>query len=159
MLLSPCPGRWRSTPLAGADLAAELARDLDHLAGLGASGLLSLVEAHELPCEMGMFSMAVGAAGMEWAHAAIPDYGAPTEAFTQAWHRLALMRRLVAGESWAIHCKAGLGRTGTVAALLFIECDLDPAAAIAKVRREHAAGAIETPAQVEYLMARPRSRP
>lgn len=158
LVLAPCPGLWRGRLLLGADSMLSLAQDLDHLARLGAGGLLSLVEAHELPCEKELFSMAVRDAGLEWAHAAIPDYSAPTAAFAEDWQRLALLRRLAAGENWAIHCKAGLGRTGTVAALLLIESGLEADAAIAKVRHEHAAGAIETPAQVEYLIAHARSR-
>lgn len=158
LVLAPCPGLWRGRPSPGADSVVALARDLDHLAGLGAGGLLSLVEAHELPCETELFAKAVGDAGLEWAHAAIPDYSAPTAAFAEDWHRLALMRRLAAGENWAIHCRAGLGRTGTVAALLLIEGGLEAEAAIAKIRHEHAAGAIETSAQVEYLIARARAR-
>ncbi|MGO4671328.1 protein-tyrosine phosphatase family protein [Bosea sp. 2YAB26] len=158
LVLAPCPGSWRGRPLPGADPVLALAQDLDHLARLGAGGLLSLVEAHELPCEQKLFSVAVRETGLEWAHAAIPDYSAPTAAFAEDWQKLALLRRLAAGENWAIHCKAGLGRTGTVAALLLIECGLEAEAAIAKIRHEHAAGAIETPAQVEYLIAHARSR-
>lgn len=144
--------------MPGANPVLALGQDLDYLARLGAGGLLSLVEAHELPCEQKLFSVAVREVGLEWAHAAIPDYSAPTAAFAANWQRLALLRRLAAGENWAIHCKAGLGRTGTVAALLLIECGLEAEAAIAKIRHEHAAGAIETPAQVEYLIANARSR-
>jgi protein-tyrosine phosphatase len=151
ILLCPCPGRWREAP---EDRGGEaVARDLGRLAAAGAVGLLSLVEAEELPGGRDGYAAAVAAAGLLWAHLPIRDFGTPDADFSDGWRDLALLERLSTGENWAIHCRAGLGRTGLVASRLLIEAGSAPAAAIARIRREHAAGAVETQAQSDYLFS------
>ena len=61
-----------------------------------------------------------------------------------------LRRRLVAGERLVIHCYAGLGRTGLLAARLLIEFGEPPQRAIGLVRRARS-GAIQTYEQEAYL--------
>lgn len=152
LLLGPCPGRRKEALDDTASLSA-LTEDLSRLAALGATGLLSLVEAKEFPDG---FADAVRAAGLDWTHLPIPDYGVPGAGFMADWRKLDLARRLREGESWAIHCRAGLGRTGTIAALLLVENGTAAAKAIAQVRREHDADAIETEAQENFLIAQER---
>ncbi|SDG17626.1 hypothetical protein [Bosea robiniae] len=158
LLLGPCPGRRQGAPDDAASQTA-LAEDLSRLAGLGATGLLSLVEAQEFPAGIVGFAAAVRAAGLEWAHLAIPDYGVPDAAFMAGWRELDLPRRLREGESWAIHCRAGLGRTGTIAALLLVENGADAADAIAQIRRGHDAASVETEAQEKFLIAQEQGAP
>lgn len=152
LLLGPCPGRRKET-LDDAAMQAALTEDLTRLAQMGATGLLSLVETKELPEGFDGFATAVRAAGLEWTHLPIPDYGVPDAGFMASWRRLDLARRLRMGESWAIHCRAGLGRTGTIAALLLVENGASAADAIAHIRREHDAAAVETQAQADFLAA------
>jgi protein-tyrosine phosphatase len=152
LLLGPCPGR-RKEALDDAASRAALTEDLSRLAEMGATGLLSLVEAKELPDGLDGFAAAVRAARMEWTHLPIPDYGVPDAGFMAGWRRLDLARRLRTGENWAIHCRAGLGRTGTIAALLLVQNGTSAADAIAHIRREHDAAAVETEAQADFLTA------
>ncbi|BCB18143.1 hypothetical protein OCUBac02_10370 [Bosea sp. ANAM02] len=147
VLLGPCPGR-RGEVLDDSAARAALAEDLARLGRMGATGLLSLVEAREFPEG---FAAAIHAAGLEWVHLPIPDYGVPDAAFMAGWRKLDLADRLREGESWAIHCRAGLGRTGTIAALLLVENGAGAAEAIARIRREHDAAAVETAAQEGFL--------
>lgn len=149
LLLGPCPGRRKET-LDDAASQAALTEDLSRLAGLGATGLLSLVETKELPHG---FAAAIRVAGLKWTHLPIPDYGVPDSGFMAGWRKLDLARRLREGESWAIHCRAGLGRTGTIAALLLVENGTGAAEAIAQIRHEHDAAAVETEAQENFLIA------
>lgn len=150
LLLGPCPGRRRET-LDETASRAVLREDLSRLASMGATGLLSLVESTELPGGLYGFADAVRAARLDWTHLAIPDYGVPDADFMDGWRELDLAHRLRAGESWAIHCRAGLGRTGTIAALLLVEGGVSAADAIAQIRREHDGAAVETEAQAEFL--------
>lgn len=149
LCLSACPGTW-----TGPADAATVARDLAAIAATGARLLVTLVEAHELPLPLADWRDAVRAAGLEPLHLPIPDWGVPEAAFETAWSEARLAERLAAGETLALHCRAGLGRTGTVAARLLIEAaGMDAAAAIARVRRNHAAEAVETDGQVAHLHA------
>ena len=157
LLLGPCPGRRQETLDEAASLAM-LMEDLSRLTVLGATGLLSLAEAKELPGGSDAFAAAVRAAGLEWTHLAIPDYGVPDAVFMSGWRKLDLAHRLQQGENWAIHCRAGLGRTGTVAALLLVENGVGATEAIAQIRREHDAAAIETKAQENFLIAHEQGR-
>lgn len=152
LLLGPCPGRRKDT-LDDASSRAVVAEDLSRLTKMGATGLLSLVETKELPGGLHGFAAAVHSVGLEWTHLPIPDYGVPDVGFMAGWRRLDLAQRLREGESWAIHCRAGLGRTGTIAALLLVENGASAADAIARVRREHDAAAVETEAQADFLIA------
>lgn len=145
--LSPCPGHWD-----GPASAAAVRRDLAAIAAADASRLVTLVEARELPLAIDQWRRAVAAAGLAWVHLPIPDFGVPDADFERGWVAADLGARLRAGDTVAIHCRAGLGRTGTVAARLLVECaGLDADAAIARIRRDHASGAVETPAQVAHL--------
>jgi protein-tyrosine phosphatase len=153
LVLCPCPGHWdRPGPREpGSD--AAVAEDLADLAGRGVIGLLSLLEDHSFPGGVRAFGAAVQRANLTWAHMPIPDYGAPGESFAEPWSKLGLPGRLASGENWAVHCFAGLGRTGLVAAHVLIEAGSSPDDAIAQIRREHAPEAIETEVQVDYLHA------
>jgi protein-tyrosine phosphatase len=155
--LSACPGTWEGE----ADLAA-VRRDLAHISASGAGLLVTLVEAKELPLPLADWRAEAITAGLALLHLPIPDYGVPDAAFEAGWRDAGLAGRLARGETVALHCRAGLGRTGTIAARLLIEiAGLDAEAAVALVRRDHAAEAVETAAQIHHLrsIAEGLSRP
>lgn len=91
----------------------------------------------------------VNDAGLMAVHVPIVDMGAPSpEQFDEC---LRVIRR--ASESKfgvAVHCQAGLGRTGTILAAWYVEQGLDAAMAIAKVR-EMRPGSIESREQEEAI--------
>lgn len=147
--LSACPGTWE-----GAIDRTAVRRDLASIAASGARVLVTLVEAKELPLPLADWRAEVEAAGLALLHLPIPDFGVPDLRFEVGWRAARLGERLTAGETVAIHCRAGLGRTGTIAARLLIEtAGLDAAAAIAVIRRDHAAEAVETAGQEAWLAA------
>ena len=146
--LTACPGLR-----AGEASAEALDDDLARIRASGATGLLSLIETGEFPLGIAAFSERVAAAGLEWAHLPIEDFGVPGHAFEQAYREMDLLARLGRGEVWAIHCRAGLGRTGTIAARLLVEAGLQPPDAIEAVRREHDRRAIETEDQQRYVLS------
>jgi ADP-ribosyl-[dinitrogen reductase] hydrolase len=51
-----------------------------------------------------------------------------------------------------LHCRGGLGRSGTIAARLLVELGENPRVAIDRVRRARH-GAIETPAQEAHVLS------
>jgi ADP-ribosyl-[dinitrogen reductase] hydrolase len=61
-----------------------------------------------------------------------------------------LHARLAAGERVVVHCKGGLGRTGTITARLLVESGVAADSAISLVRTARP-GAIENDAQESYV--------
>jgi atypical dual specificity phosphatase len=118
------------------------------LARQGVRAVLSLSE-QPLPAD------ALRRFGLVAAHVPIADFSAPMP--DQAERAVAAIRRFLAeGRPTAVHCGAGLGRTGTILAC-FLAAQGTPADdAIARVRIAHP-GSIETPEQeaavAEYARA------
>lgn len=84
------------------------------------------------------------------------DPGPSVEA---AWktHGARLVTEIRNGERVLVHCKGGLGRAGTVAALMLVELGMVPEQAIRAVR-DVRKGAIETPDQETFVRHYRRSR-
>jgi atypical dual specificity phosphatase len=95
--------------------------------------------------------------GIELIDEPVDDYCPPDpEQADRLWARLA---SLPAGSALALHCAAGMGRTGTLlACLLGRELGLDGAAAVARVRALRP-GSVETLAQEEMVDAWLRTHP
>lgn len=89
--------------------------------------------------------------GLAWRHLPIPEATIPGAAFESAW-RAEARAALRAGELVVLHCRSGLGRTGTVAARLLVECGASSDGAIDAVRRVRPS-AIVTRAQEAYVRA------
>jgi ADP-ribosyl-[dinitrogen reductase] hydrolase len=147
LLLSANPSSWPGlTPAQvlgvyadhGVRVLVSLVTDKE-LGHLGLTQLPDLCRDHSLQC----------------LRAPIADQQAPDEAFELEWpeHRSVIFDALDQGHAVALHCWAGLGRAGTVAARILIDREgLSAEAAIASVRRVRL-GSIETAVQVDYLRA------
>lgn len=150
--LTICPGK-KGDSVFGAPWDRDLGLDLDAVRAWGADVVVTLVESDELAA-LGAAGLgqAVRARGMVWRHLPIRDLGAPDDRGVASWREVSpeLHRALDAGGRVLIHCRGGLGRAGTMSALLLIERGDTAQEAIARVReaRPHA---IETSAQIEFL--------
>ena len=141
--------------LAGPPWARDLSADIKAIKDWGASAVLTLIEPEELlALQVPDLGAVVRSAGMVWHHQPICDGHAPEAQFMRQWPALLrdLLGRVRQGGSVVVHCRGGLGRAGTVAALLAIETGIEPAAAIAAVRAVRP-GAIETLAQEAFVAA------
>jgi ADP-ribosyl-[dinitrogen reductase] hydrolase len=120
-----------------------------------ATALVTLVEARELEFlgSKDIGKLAAGA-GLAWHHLPVPDMAPPDQAFEQRWASSGpvLRKTLRGGGRIVVHCRAGLGRTGMVAARLLVEMGVPPDHAIAAVRTARP-GAIETAEQEEHVRA------
>jgi protein-tyrosine phosphatase len=154
-----CPGK-RAASAFGMAWARDLEADVGAVAAWGASAVVTLIEEHEFTL-LGVEALpeVVRAAGMHWHHLPIEDVSVPDGRFERAWPELwpQLSARLNRGERVVVHCRGGLGRAGTVAALMLVECGEAPAAAIDRVRAVRP-GAIETAAQARWVLHRNRSQ-
>lgn len=137
----------------------DLEADLDEIAFWSPRLVITLVEEHEFATSgMPDFAQRMRAferrSGIAWAHLPMRDGSAGGRAFAAAWPRVGadageILRR---GGRVLVHCRAGLGRTGTVAAMLLIELGMAPEAALAAVR-DGRPRRVETPQQVAAVLA------
>src|SRR5690554_4371725 len=153
--LTICPGK-KGESVFGAGWDRDLDLDLDAVRDWGAQAVVTLVEAEELKMlDVGDLGGAVRARGIEWHHVPVRDLGAPDADGLAAWETASpsLHRIFDTGGHVLVHCRGGLGRAGTLAALLLIERGVSAAEAIARVR-EARRNAIETAEQERFLEAR-----
>ncbi len=148
--LCACPGQ-----------SGSLSNDLQQLCDWGARGLVTLIEDHEFGL-LGVTSLPAQAEalGMRWWHLPIRDLGTPDESFETSWREVGheLRSLLRDGVSVALHCRGGLGRTGTVAARLLVELGRTPALAIEQVRSARP-GSIETREQENFVHSVSQAQP
>lgn len=152
LALMACPGA-RALPAGDDAVRRTFRRDVDRLAASGVALVLSCLEAEELPLSRPDAARVFEAAGIEWRLLPIPDMSAPDPELDCELQRLLTLAEsyLGRGQRVAIHCKAGLGRTGMVAARLLMRQGCSASAAVAAVRAAHDKAAVETATQIDYL--------
>jgi len=137
-------------PASGADAAARIAE----IAASGIDQVISLLEPAEAR-SLGLQQEAelVRAQAMEFCSFPIPDLGLPVslDAFAQLSRRL--YRRIHAGGHTLIHCRAGVGRSGLLAAAVLMCEGRDARQAFARVARRRGVPVPETSAQGAWLAA------
>ena len=117
---------------------------LTHLALRGISVIVNLHERSHEPARLARL-------GLTQVHLPVPDFTAPTPEQLAAGVD-AISQALERGQPVAVHCAAGLGRTGTLLASFLVANGLEPAAAIAQVRAARP-GSVETATQVAAVEA------
>lgn len=134
---------------------AALARPAgpDDLAWLRRNGVEVLVSLTEDPVPRSW----VNDSGLMAVNVPVPDMEPPTD--RQLDHLLDTIRKANAsGMGVAVHCGAGLGRTGTVLAAYFVVGGMDPKEAVARVR-DLRPGSVETADQERAVEAFARRWP
>ena len=154
LMLCRCPGlRGRQPRTATPGSAAALEADLTLLASNGAADIVTLIGEDERE-RLGVAALPRLAKerGMSWREFPITDRAAPTARHRADFDRLLdeLLTGLDAGRRVAIHCQAGLGRTGLLAASLLVRSGIGPDDAIAIVRSARP-GSIETSGQEDFI--------
>ena len=119
LIFTPCPGTkeaslqaaLKTMQAAGADAVVTMMPDAE----------LSEFKADSLPAEC-------AALGLAWFQLPVEDDCAPEAPFAAAFanHKTALLARLASGQTLAIHCRGGSGRTGLMAAILLLESGYAP---------------------------------
>jgi ADP-ribosylglycohydrolase len=149
-----CPGKKQRNSHSG-HWDRDLVADLGVIKDWGAEALVSLMEPDELTSVgVGHLGDVVEALGLDWYHLPIRDVHPPGQRFENRWvlYGLRLRRLLRRGGQLVLHCRGGLGRTGTVAARLLVELGMGPSDAVAAARAARP-GTIETTAQEAHVLA------
>jgi atypical dual specificity phosphatase len=127
------------------NMGGPLAAYDDDLPALYASGVRAVVCLLDIPSDETVYE----SAGFAFKCLPVPDGGAPS--VQQAQEFVAFVdRQLAAHHPVAVHCQAGIGRTGTMLATYLISQGESAASAISRVRAAKRS-AVETPHQVQFL--------
>jgi ADP-ribosyl-[dinitrogen reductase] hydrolase len=150
--ITHCPGKCEPAWGRGGD-GRDMNQDLGAIRAWGATVLVTLIEEHEFELlRVDRLGEMAEAQGLEWHHLPIPDMDVPDWHFGRRWiySGLRLRRLLRQGGRVVLHCRAGLGRAGTIAAHLLVELGVPSAEAISLVRKCRK-GAIQTAAQEAHV--------
>lgn len=113
-IFTPCPGTKE----------ADLTSSVSTLKEAGASAVISMLSDTEIGMlEVSELGTTIQTQGLAWYQLPVEDDEAPSAAFmnTFAQVKAELITRIEAGETIAIHCRGGSGRTGLMAAVLLLE--------------------------------------
>jgi ADP-ribosyl-[dinitrogen reductase] hydrolase len=150
---SICPGM--KVPGMSGMWTRDLDADLETVTRWGAVAVVTLLETDEMRrlAVTGLCD-AVERRGLEWHHLPIPDKRAPGDDFETSWVAAGarLRAHVAAGRKVFVHCRGGLGRSGTVVARLLIELGEEPRIALERVRRVQPS-AVESIEQERYVFA------
>lgn len=136
--ICPMPGRSGHYQR---DLACVLAWEPVRVVTLTALGELAARKADRLPTDL-------AAAGVEWSHLPIPDFGTPKRDLRTRWLDVSYdLRGALERGRVLIHCMGGCGRSGMIALRLMVDAGEAPDVALARLRAVRPC-AVETKAQL-----------
>lgn len=153
VLMTAFPGQHRDAEGAiRVDEVGQVAV-LEYMVACGVRRLVALAEGRDLPNgAMDDLQVRARASGITLDQRPIVDFGVPDAAFMDRWSRDSANRAsaFARGETIAVCCRHGAGRSGLIAVLLLMESGVALSEALSAVRGGFAE-AVETEAQEAWL--------
>jgi protein-tyrosine phosphatase len=135
----------------------------DEVAGwnrLGVQTVVSLLEPHEVrELDLADEESLCLAANLKFVSFPIPDRGVPSNLVEFARLVVEIEQRLRSRESVAVHCRAGIGRSGLLGACILDAFGVDPNSAFGMLSRARGVTVPDTDAQIAWVREYARARP
>jgi ADP-ribosylglycohydrolase/protein-tyrosine phosphatase len=126
-------GRWLAGEYPGARSALEASNRLQALLDAGLNTFIDLTEAHELPPYHELLAEAE-VRDVQYHRVPIGDHSVPTDPHSVAALLDLIDRLLREGRSLYLHCRAGIGRTGTIVGCHLVRSGLTGEAALERLQ-------------------------
>jgi protein-tyrosine phosphatase len=136
-----------------------LADEIDGWSRLGVQTVVSLLEPQEvIDLDLADEQSLCRGANLNFISFPIPDRGVPNNSADFANLIAALEQRLRSGESVAVHCRAGIGRSGLLGACVLSAFGIDPDSAFKMLSRARSVTVPDTEVQVIWVREFARNR-
>jgi protein-tyrosine phosphatase len=125
--------------------------EVAHWQAAGIEVVVSLLERDEID-DLGLSTEAVicGEHGIQYLSFPIPDRSVPSDAKVA----LDFADQLIdIGKAIAIHCRAGIGRSSVIAAVVMMRCDISANEALSAIERARGMPVPDTDAQRDWVLA------
>ena len=141
VMARPVPGEWIKDEFAG-------------IAAFGIKRVVSLLEADEAT-EIGLGDERALCEenGMEFLSYPIIDRGLPSSLADFSQFTLKLYETISGGQATVLHCRAGIGRTGIMAAGVLLRCGFEPGDAFDHITKARGMAVPDTEEQREWIVA------
>lgn len=148
-----CPGKKIQSTF-GYIWDRDLGKDIQRLTDEKADGVLTIMEADELErCKVPDLGAELRKAGLCWWHLSVRDCSVLSPDRYHEWETLRreLAVFVLSGKNLVVHCRGGLGRTGTLVSVFLMDLlDIAPGEAIGKVRKARP-GTVENSYQKDFV--------
>ncbi len=119
----------------------------------GINRIVSLLEDQEaIEVGLGMERQLAEKNGMEFVSYPIPDRGLPVSVSEYLNFTRRLYREAVGGLHTVVHCRAGIGRTGLIAAGVLLHCGFEPKEAFEHISRKRGVVVPDTEEQINWVV-------
>ena len=148
-----CPGKYQPVSWSGGWNRC-LTTDIDVIEKTGVTTVVSLVEDYEMKVLRVLhLGDSIQERGINWIHMPFEDTTAPNSEWMEDFDSYApsIISSVKNGDSVIVHCKGGLSRAGTFAALLLYALEIEMKDAITLIRRKRSSDCIN-PIQEEFLL-------
>ena len=127
--------------------------EFSNISMFGIDRIVSLLESHEVyDLGLEMEKALAEKNGMEFISYPIPDRGLPNSIDDFLRFTKRLYNEAAGGLNTVVHCRAGIGRTGMIAAGVLLHCGFDPIDAFDLISKKRGVAVPDTQEQIDWVV-------